>query len=108
MTRYKGVPPSVDIVRKCVDDSGMSRRSFELVYGIVEKSIQRYYKGQRSLPVCYWHIFYEFNNLDNFYTNFTKKKKREKKKVEVQQPKPVPVISESNKSIIDAFRKRLS
>lgn len=105
LVRYKGTPPSIELVNKCIEQSKLSRRSFELTYGIVEKTIERYQNGLRDLPTIYWHIFYEFNNLEKFYSNFKVKIKREKK---IEEQKATPVISQTNKSLIDAYRAKLS
>lgn len=104
LKRYKGKMPPVELVLKCIKSSGLSRLSFEITYGIVEKTIQRYQKGLRGMPVYYWHIFYEFDNLEKFYANFRVRKKREKK----EPVKPIPTIAETNKSLIDAYRAKFN
>jgi hypothetical protein len=105
LVKYKGKPPSIELVSKCIESSGLSRRSFEITYGIVEKTLQWYRKGDRGLPIYYWHIFYEFDNLEKFYSNFKVKKKRKAKEV-VQ--KVTPVIAQTNKNLIDELRQKLS
>lgn len=107
LVRYKGIPPSVDMVKKTIEQSKLSRRSFEITYGIVGKTLERYMSGARELPTVYWHIFYEFNSLEKFYTNFMKtqtKKVKEKVKKEIKEI----IIPQSNKSIIDAYRARVN
>jgi hypothetical protein len=105
LKKYKGIPPSIELVKKTIEKSNLSRRSFEITYGIVEKTIERYIIGLRGMPMYYWHIFYEFDNLEKFYSNFKGKKKRKAKEV-VQ--KVTPIIAETNKSIIDAYRTRIN
>lgn len=107
LIKYKGKPPSMEVVNACVEKAGLKYRyHFEKIYGIPEKTIERYDKGLRSMPVRYWHIFYEFDTLDKFYATFKIRKKRQVKEIakrEVQQ-----VISSTNQSIIDAFRGKLN
>lgn len=105
LVRYKGVVPPIMLIKSTIEKSNLSRRSFEITYGIVEKTLERYITGKRGLPIYYWHIFYEFNNLEKFYTNFRKKKKQ---KVKELVEKATPVIAQTNKSIIDAYRTRIN
>lgn len=105
---YKGKQPSIELVTQCLEKSGLTRQSFEIAYGIVIKTIQRYQRGLRGMPVKYWHIFYEFDTLDKFYSTFVVKQKRKQKKVEKEQKKNEPEISSTNKAIIDAIRERFS
>jgi hypothetical protein len=105
LVKYKGVPPNIELVKKTIEKSNLSRRSFEITYGIVEKTIERYLDNLRGMPMYYWHIFYEFDNLEKFYTNFKGKKKRKSNQV---IEKPPPVIAQTNKSIIDAYRTRIN
>lgn len=104
LVRYKGVVPPVSLIKSTIEKSNLSRRSFEITYGIVEKTLERYIFGKRGLPIYYWHIFYEFNNLEKFYANFRKKKKRPKK---IKQARIVK-IPEKNKTLIDELRAKLS
>lgn len=97
--------PPIDLVKKIIEQSKLSRRSFEITYGIVEKTLERYIKGDRGLPPYYWHIFYEFNNLEKFYSNFKAKKKRKAREV---VENVTPTIAETNKNLIDAYRARIN
>lgn len=105
LIKYKGTPPSIELVKAVLEKSKLSLTSFEITYGIVIKTITRYVLGQRGMPAVYWHIFYEFDNLEKFYSTFKVRKKREAKK---EEQKPNPVISQTNKSIIDAYRRKFN
>lgn len=105
LIKYKGTPPSIEKVKELISRSKLSRTTFEITYGIVEKTLFWYIRGERGLPAIYWHIFYEFDNLEKFYANFKVRKKREQKK---QEQKENPVISQTNKSLIDAYRAKFS
>lgn len=104
LIKYKGKPPSIELVQKVLKDSELSKDRFETVYGLPDKTLERYILGHRGLPTVYWHIFYEFNNLEKFYRNFKAKNEREKK----ESKKSAPVIAETNKNLIDAIRARIS
>lgn len=105
LVKYMGKMPTPELIMECMKKSGLSRRSFEITYGIPLKTIEKYIDGQRPFPVVHWHIFYEFDNLEKFYSNFIIKERRKKKEV---VKKEEPVISESNKLLIDAFKERLN
>lgn len=105
LVKYKGIPPSKELVSSIIETSGLSRRSFEITYGIVGKTLERYITGERGLPTIYWHIFYEFNNLEKFYSNFIRAEKKKTKEKVIQEIKET-VIPKTNKSIIDAYRAR--
>lgn len=105
LIKYKGLPPSIEKVKEIISQSKLSRAAFELTYGIVDKTLFWYIRGERNLPAIYWHIFYEFDNLEKFYANFNVRVKREKKK---EEKKERPVIAETNKSILDAYRERFN
>lgn len=102
LVRYKGISPPIEKVKTVITQSNLSRRSFEITYGIVEKTLERYIAGKRGLPMYYWHIFYEFNNLEKFYRNFKTSKIKKVKEV----VKETPIIAEKNKSLIDAYRTK--
>lgn len=104
LIKYKGVPPSIEKVKEILKQSNLSQDAFEITYGIADKTIERYIGGKRGLPTVYWHIFYEFNNLEKFYRNFKAKKIQKQKEV----VKSSPPIAEKNKSLIDAYRTKLS
>lgn len=106
IVRYKGKPPSKELVTECMNKAGMRRETFEIAYGIVKKTLERYQKGLRGLPVIYWHIFYEFDTLEKFYSTFMIKTKRKARKVADEQVPVTPKISDTNKALIDAFKKR--
>lgn len=110
--KYKGQMPSWEIVQGVLDRSNMTMYRFEMVFDITKKTLQRYKNGDRGLPPVYWHLFYDYDNLDKFYRNFKKKKyskasyKKNKEKA-ARQKKQVKVSS-SNKMILDVFRNKLS
>lgn len=106
LIRYKGVMPSMEMVNEAVRKSKLTRNSFEITYGIVKKTIERYQYGFRGLPVVYWHIFYEYDNLEKFYNTFKLKRKRMRKK-DNEKVRVLP-IAENNKTLIDAYRARVS
>ena len=106
LVRYKGKPPSSELVTECMNKAGLRRETFEIAYGIVKKTLERYQNGSRGLPVVYWHIFYEFDNLEKFYSTFIIKTKRKARKVEEKPETVAPTISETNKALIDAFKRR--
>lgn len=102
LIKYKGKAPSVELVVNILKESELSKDRFELIYGLPEKTLERYILGKRGMPDVYWHIFYEFNNLEKFYRNFKVKKVQKKKEV----VSPSPTIADNNKSIIDAYRAK--
>lgn len=105
LVRYKGVSPSIDKVNEVIKKSNLTRNSFEITFGIVLKTIERYVYGYRGLPVVYWHIFYEFDNLEKFYDTFKVKKRRIRKNKKEELP-PIQT-PENNKNLIDAYRTRI-
>jgi hypothetical protein len=110
LIKYKGKPPSMELINSCVAKMAEGRKlfgrtTFERIYGIPLKTIERYYKGLRGMPLDYWHIFYEFDDLEKFYATFKLKKKRDIKK---EVHKELPAIALKNKSIIDAYRERIN
>lgn len=107
LIKYKGKPPTIELIDECVKKSGVRwRYKFERIYGITEKSIERYAKGLRPLPLVYWHIFYEYDNLEKFYATFKIRKKREVKEKAKQET--ASIIASTNKNIIDAYRARIN
>lgn len=104
LIKYKGVPPAIEKVKEVLKQSNLSQDAFEITYGIADKTLERYIGGKRGLPTVYWHIFYEFNNLEKFYRNFKAKKIQKQKEV----VKITPPIAEKNKSLIDAYRTKFS
>ena len=104
LIRYNGKPPTIEKVKEVLAQSNLSKDAFEITYGIVDKTLERYILGKRGMPTIYWHIFYEFNNLEKFYANF-RTKRIKKVKEEIKAP---PTIAENNKSLIDAYRNKLS
>lgn len=101
LIKYKGVPPSIEKVKEILKQSNLSQDAFEITYGIADKTIERYISGKRGLPTVYWHIFYEFNNLEKFYRNFKVSEKRSDK----PDNKPIPI---KNKILIDELRAKLT
>lgn len=102
LIKYKGKPPSIEKVKEILQQSNLSKDAFEITYGLADKTLERYIGGKRGLPTVYWHIFYEFNNLEKFYRNFRAKKIQKAKEV----AKTLPPIAEKNKSLIDAYRAK--
>ena len=106
--KYKGMPPPPELIRSILEKTGMAKYRFEIAYDIPHQTLQRYLDGLRHMPVEYWHIFYEFDNLEKFYSNFKVKSVRKKKdKKPVETPAQI-IINEKNKSIIDAIRSRIT
>lgn len=101
--KYKGVPPSFSLVRETIEKSNLKRKyKFERVWGIPKGSIRLYLKGHRDLPSMYWHIFYDFDAVNQKYrkkTRVTKKSTRLRTKGNIQTP---------NKAYIDEFKNRQS
>lgn len=113
LIHYKGKQPSRELVKSILEKSGLSYTSFYKIYGLADKTIERYLNGLREMPVKYWHIFYEFDHLEVFYSKFNLRHKRELRlKKTKEEPKeesePEINISSQNKSIINAYRERLN
>lgn len=106
LIKYKGKAPSVEKVKEILKQSGLSKDRFEIVYGIADKTIERYVLGHRGLPVSCWHIFYEFDHLEKFYATFNTKRIKQIK--ETSKKIDAPHIAEKNKSLIDAYRRKFS
>jgi len=111
LTKYKGIPPSHELVRKVIAKGNPAGRkqygniTFEKIYGITQKTIERYLLGHRGMPVHYWHIFYEFDNLEKFYATFKIRKKREAKEKAKQE---TPVMVSKHKATLDAYREQFN
>jgi hypothetical protein len=58
--------PSIEQIKKVIDAHGVVTPQFERFYDMPEKTLQKTLRGERSVPVKYWHIFYEcLKMIDN-------------------------------------------
>jgi hypothetical protein len=117
MERYNRVkyanmpPPSVELIVDVLKKTGLSQYDFEMRFGMYENTIALVKMGNRNMPKAYWHVFYDYDNLDKIYKEVTKciksalsgvkNKKQPNKKSKV-------IIPEANKNILDEFRARIS
>lgn len=102
--RYKGMPPSLDLIRKVIEKSRLKRQvRFERVWGIPKGTIRLYLNGHRELPLTYWHIFYDFDTISQKYR---KKIKPLQKKRTISSTDAS--VLEPNKAFIDDFKHKQS
>lgn len=74
--RYKEIPPSWELIESAIKKSKLKRQYvFEDIWGIPKGSLTLYKSGERLLPARYWHIFYEFELVNQIYGNIAKKNK---------------------------------
>jgi hypothetical protein len=74
--KYKATPPSWEVIQSAIEKSGLKRMViFEDVWGIPRGTLTLYKCGERVLPVRYWHIFYDFDTINQIYTKSQKKSK---------------------------------
>lgn len=114
--KYK-VPPSFELIDEVIKKSYLKFVArFSFVYGIPKDVITWYTTGQKPLSPKYWHIFYDFDNI-NLRKKANRIKVQEKIEQELTAPLPVSksksIIKEeakkkvliSNKNILDGFGK---
>lgn len=76
LIRYNETPPSWELIERVVKKSKIKRMYlFEAVWGIPKGSLTLYKTGERILPVKYWHIFYDFELVNQIYSKLEKKNK---------------------------------
>lgn len=51
-------PPTVEMVKQVLVDSGLSNSRFEIIHGMYHSSIKHILKGYRKVPIQHWHLFY--------------------------------------------------
>ena len=79
LKKYNGITPSWDLIEQVVKKSGLKRLAiFEYVWEIPSDTLTLYKNGERGLPARYWHIFYDFDLINQKYSKLhTKRKKRD-------------------------------
>lgn len=93
--KYKGVAPSWELIQKVIKASGLKCQShFEMVWGIARKILTQVKNGDKSLPLRYWHIFYDFKKM---------RRAANQKPVAEKEKANVEILSK-NKDIIDALK----
>lgn len=93
LMRYKAMQPSWELVQNVIEKSGLKRLArFEYAWGIPTDTLTLYKNGARDLPAIYWHIFYDFDIVNQLYKPLYQTKTRVKKKQTVLQ---------TNKMILD-------
>lgn len=98
--RYQGIPPSQDLIDKVVKKSGLKRYlTFETVWGIPAGTLTLVNIGERSLPVKYWHIFYDFEFVLQKYSKIKQKNNFLPKKT---------TITPTSKTSIDELKRHQS
>jgi hypothetical protein len=117
MERYNRVkyanmpPPSVELIYEIVKKTGLSQYDFEMRFGMYENTIALVKMGNRNMPKAYWHVFYDYENLDKIYKEVTKCIKTKlytiKKQIKTKKAKSI-IVPIENKNILDGFRERLS
>jgi len=96
--RYKGIPPSPELIDKVVKKSGLKFFSkFEMVWALPERSLTKAKNELIPLAPKYWHIFYDFDAVRQMYTAEVKKTKQVNEK---------STLLQSNKNLIDGLRNR--
>lgn len=96
--RYKSIPPSTELMQNVIRKSKLKFLSrFEMVWGMPGNLLTMVINGRRGLPAKYWHIFYDFDAVNQIYANSDKKTKTLPKK---------RAILLSNKNITNGLRHR--
>lgn len=99
LARYKGVPPSWDLIEKVLKKSGLQKQErFASAWMMARCTLTWYKNGEKPLPAKYWHIFYEFEYLHQMYA----KPKRKQKRVAPNNASILPI----NKKILDDIQAR--
>lgn len=99
--RYRGIQPSWELIMQVVEKSKLKRLTkFERIWGIPHKSLTLYKIGERDLPIAYWHIFYDFDIVNQMYSKLRQKRKSVTNKV------TEPKIHLPNKHYINEFKSR--
>lgn len=75
--KYKGIPPSWELIESVIKKSGLKRLArFECVWLMPTDTLTWYKNGKKVLPAKYWHIFYEFEAINQKYVKTFKKSKK--------------------------------
>lgn len=115
MERYNRVkyanmpPPSVELICEVLKKTGLSQYDFEMRFGMYENTIALVKMGNRNMPKAYWHIFYDYENLDKIYKEILKIvsglcKPKPKKKSAIS----LTVVSSTNLNRINELRSRIN
>lgn len=65
---YKGIPPTWELIEEAVKKSKLKRLAvFERIHQIPQRTLTRYKNGHFMLPAIYWHIFYEYEAINQIY-----------------------------------------
>lgn len=77
LARYKGIPPSWELIEKVIKKSGLKMLSkFEYVWFMPRSTLTWYKTGEKILPAKYWHIFYDFDLVSQKYRKMYRKRKK--------------------------------
>lgn len=80
MIRYRSTPPSWELIEQVIEKSGLKMLArFEYAWLIPKDTLTLYKNGERGLPARYWHIFYDFNIVNQKYSKLNTKRTKEKK-----------------------------
>lgn len=94
LMRYKGIQPSWELIESVIKRSGVKKMArFEYAWGMPTDTLTLYKTGQRDLPPIYWHIFYDFDIVNQLYKPTHESKRINKKK---------HTVLPTNKMILDA------
>lgn len=96
LKRYNGTPPSWELIEQVVKKSKLKRLAiFENVWEMPNDTLSLYKNSERGLPVKYWHIFYDFDLINQKYSKLHTKRQNSDKK---------PTILSTNKKLLNAFQ----
>lgn len=74
--RYKGIPPDWNLIVAVLKKSKLKRMStFESVHKIPQRTLTKYKNGHWSLSPAYWHIFYDYELVNQIYAKPKKNNK---------------------------------